>query len=182
MFEIKPTKLAGCFEMQLKVLEDIRGHFVKVFHTKEFAAHGLETNFVEEYYSVSSKNVIRGMHFQTPPMEHVKVVYCVQGSVLDVTVDLRIGSPTYGQNFVIELNSAKANSLYIPTGVAHGFCALSDQSIVVYKVSTIYSPCNDNGILWKSIELEWPTNKPILSARDQTFVPLGQFISPFKYE
>ena len=107
MLEIKPTKLAGCFEMQSKVLEDIRGHFVKVFHTKEFAAHGLETNFVEEYYSVSSKNVIRGMHFQTPPMEHVKVVYCVQGSVLDVTVDLRVGSPTYGQNFVIELNSAK---------------------------------------------------------------------------
>jgi dTDP-4-dehydrorhamnose 3,5-epimerase len=182
MFEIKPTKIAGCFEIQPKVFEDVRGHFVKVFQTKEFAAHGLEANFAEEYYSVSSKNVIRGMHFQMPPLDHVKVVYCVQGSVLDVIIDLRIGSPTYGQHSVIELSSAKANSLYIPTGMAHGFCALSDQSIMVYKVSTIYAPSNDAGIRWNSIGLAWPTNKPILSARDQTFVPLDQFRSPFQYE
>ena len=182
MFEIKPTKLAGCFELQPKIFEDARGHFVKVFQTQAFVEHGLETNFVEEYYSVSSKNVIRGMHFQMPPMEHVKVVYCVHGSVLDVVVDLRIGSPTYGQSIVLELSSTKANSLYIPTGMAHGFCALSDQSIMLYKVSTLYSPSNDTGIRWNSIGLVWPTNEPILSARDQDFEPFDQFVSPFRYE
>lgn len=182
MFDIKPTQLTGCFELQPKPFEDARGRFVKVFHTQAFTAHGLETNFAEEYYSVSNKNVIRGMHFQMPPMEHVKVVYCVQGAVLDVVVDLRVGSPTYGQTTMLELSAAKANSLYIPKGMAHGFCSLSDHSIMVYKVSTVYAPAQDAGILWDSVGVSWPTTQAILSARDQTFAPLVQFVSPFRYE
>lgn len=182
MFELKPTSLIGCFELQPKVFHDTRGRFVKVFHTQEFAEHGLETNFAEEYYSISNNNVIRGMHFQLPPMDHVKVVYCVQGAVLDVVTDLRVGSPTYGRSAVIELSSAKANSIYIPTGMAHGFCSLRDHSIMVYKVSSVYAPTQDTGILWNSVGVVWPTTQPILSSRDQTFTPFDKFVSPFSYE
>lgn len=182
MFEQKATQVTDCFELQPKVFDDERGRFVKVFHTQAFAAKCLETNFTEEYYSVSNKNVVRGMHFQLPPKDHVKVVYCVQGAVLDVVTDLRVGSPTYGRSSVIELNSAKANSIYIPKGMAHGFCSLCDHSIMVYKVSSVYSPAQDVGILWNSVGVTWPTTQVILSARDQTFTPFDKFVSPFRYE
>jgi dTDP-4-dehydrorhamnose 3,5-epimerase len=182
VFELKPTQLTGCFELQPKVFEDERGRFVKVFHTQAFKEHGLETNFVEEYYSVSNINVVRGMHFHLPPKDHVKVVYCVQGAVLDVVTDLRVGSPTYGRSTVIELSSVKANSIYIPKGMAHGFCSLCDNSVMVYKVSSVYSPEQDAGILWNSVGVEWPTTQAILSARDQNFTPFEKFVSPFIYE
>jgi len=181
MFELKSTHLTGCFELQPKAIEDTRGRFVKVFHCQAFAAHGLETNFAEEYYSVSNKNVIRGMHFQLPPFDHVKLVYCVQGSVMDVVVDLRVGSPTYGKSAVVELSAAKANSIYIPEGMAHGFCSLCEQTVMVYKVTTVYASEQDTGILWNSFGVTWPTTQAILSARDQTFEPLDQFVSPFRY-
>jgi dTDP-4-dehydrorhamnose 3,5-epimerase len=182
MFDLKRTPLNGCFELQPKVSDDSRGRFVKVFHTQAFTSHGLECNFSEEYYSVSNKDVIRGLHFQTPPMDHVKLVYCVQGAVFDVVVDLRVGSPTYGQSITLELSASKANSIYIPKGMAHGFCSLSDQTVLVYKVSTVYAPTQDTGILWNSVCVAWPTKQAILSVRDQTFSPLDQFVSPFRYE
>jgi len=182
MFELKSTKLADCFELQPKVFEDLRGRFIKVFHAQEFAEHGLETNFAEEYYSVSNKNVIRGMHFQLPPFDHVKLVYCIQGAVMDVVVDLRMGSPTYGQSLALELSASKANSIYIPKGMAHGFCSLCDNSIMVYKVSTVYSPAEDAGILWNSVDVVWPTTQAVLSARDQNFESLDKFVSPFFYD
>lgn len=181
MFELTSSKLSGCFELQPKVFDDARGRFVKVFHEHTFAAHGLETNFAEEYYSISHKNVVRGMHFQLPPMDHVKVVYCVQGEVMDVVVDLRLGSPTYGQHAVFELSSTKANSVYIPKGMAHGFCARSDHTIMVYKVSTIYAPSQDAGILWNSLGVTWPIADANLSVRDQGFPTLAEFESPFHY-
>jgi dTDP-4-dehydrorhamnose 3,5-epimerase len=182
VFDLRPSKIAGCFELQPKVFEDARGRFVKIFHEQAFKEQGLETNFVEEYYSVSYKNVIRGMHFQLPPMDHVKMVYCVQGEVLDAVVDLRIGSPTYGEYALFELSAAKANSIYIPKGMAHGFCVRSEQAIMVYKVSSIYSPAHDAGILWDSLGIAWPMKDAILSARDRGFLALGQFESPFRYE
>lgn len=182
MFDLKPSKIAGCFELQPKVFEDARGRFVKVFHEQAFAAQGLETNFAEEYYSVSYKNVIRGMHFQLPQMDHVKMVYCVEGEVMDAVVDLRVGSPTYGQYASFDLSAAKANSIYVPKGMAHGFCVRSEQAIMVYKVSTIYSPAHDAGVLWNSVDIPWPTTEAVLSARDQGFPTLEQFESPFRYE
>lgn len=182
MFDLKPSKIAGCFVLQPKVVEDARGRFVKVFHEQAFAAQGLKTAFAEEYYSVSHKNVVRGMHFQLPPMEHVKMVYCVEGEVLDAVVDLRVGSPTYGKFELFELSSNKANSIYIPKGMAHGFCALSEQAIIVYKVSTIYSPAHDAGVLWDSVGIPWPTTEAVLSARDKAFPRFDQFTSPFRYE
>jgi len=182
MFELKSSKLTGCFELQPKVLADARGRFVKVFNEQAFAALGLQTDFAEEYYSVSYKNVIRGMHLQWPPMDHVKMVYCVEGDVLNVVVDLRVGSPTYGQHAIFELSGAQANSIYIPKGMAHGFCARSEQATMVYKVSATYSPVHDAGILWDSLGIQWPTTDVIMSARDQGFPVLEQFESPFRYE
>ncbi|HEY0665076.1 MAG TPA: dTDP-4-dehydrorhamnose 3,5-epimerase [Gallionella sp.] len=182
MFEFKPSKLSGCLELQPKAFDDARGRFVKVFHEQAFAAQGLETRFAEEYYSVSHRNVIRGLHFQLPPMDHVKMVYCVQGKVMDVVLDLRAGSPTYGQHAAFELSAAKANCIYIPKGMAHGFCTLSEQATMVYKVSSVYSPAHDAGILWNSADIPWGVSEPILSARDQGFPALDQFESPFRYE
>lgn len=182
MFVLGKSKIDGCFELQTKVFNDIRGKFVKTFHEQEFSSRGLETKFAEEYYSISSKNVIRGLHFQLPPMDHVKLVYCVEGEVLDAVVDLRVGSPTYGQYELFELSATKANSIYIPKGMAHGFCVKSEQAILVYKVSTIYSPECDSGILYSSIDISWPTDAPILSERDDSFPTLKEFESPFQYE
>jgi len=182
VFDLKPSKIAGCFELQPKVFEDVRGRFVKVFHDQAFTAQGLETDFAEEYYSVSYKNVIRGLHFQLPPMDHVKMVYCVEGEVLDAVVDLRVGSPTYGQYALFELNAGKANTIYIPKGMAHGFCALSAQAIMVYKVSSVYSPAHDAGVRWDSAGIPWPTTAAVLSDRDAALPTLEQFGSPFRYE
>ena len=168
--------------MQPKTFEDARGRFVKVFHEQAFAALGLETVFAEEYYSISHKNVVRGLHFQLPPFDHVKMVYCVQGEVLDAVVDLRVGSTTYGQYALFELGAARANSIYIPSGLAHGFCVLSEQAIMIYKVSTIYSPAHDAGVLWNSAGIPWPTSEVIVSGRDTGFPTLENFVSPFSYE
>ena len=182
MFKIEPSKLAGCYKFSPKIIGDVRGRFVKIFHEPSYTALGLETNFAEEYYSVSHNNVIRGLHFQVPPMDHVKMVYCLEGHALDVVLDLRVGSPTYGQFEMFELNSFNSSSIYIPKGMAHGFCALSENTIMVYKVSTVYSPTHDAGILWNSVGIQWPTTEVIMSARDQNFPTLEHFESPFIYE
>ncbi len=179
MFSLKPSVIQGCFEVQPKVLDDARGRFVKVFQEQAFAELGLETVFAEEYYSTSYKNVIRGVHFQLPPADQVKMVYCVHGEIMDVVVDLRIDSPTYGQFELFELSAHKANSIYIPKGMAHGFCVRSESATMVYRTSTAYSPECDTGILWSSVSIPWPTGNPIISLRDQGFVPIGKFLSPF---
>jgi len=175
------TQINYCFELQPNIFDDARGRFVKIFNETEFKSLGLETTFKEQYYSISKKNVIRGMHFQLPPFEHVKLVSCLQGSVFDVVIDLRAGSPTYGECKTFELTADKANSIYIPKGMAHGFCALSDEAILMYNVSTEYAPEYDSGVLWKSIDVSWPTHDAIISERDDNFVPFDKFESPFSH-
>jgi len=173
------SPLNGCFEIKNKHFKDARGSFVKTFHQPTFESLGLHTDFPEEYYSISHRSVIRGMHFQLPPHDHIKLVYCTSGLVMDVVVDLRKSSATYGQHAVFELSPDKANMIYIPKGMAHGFCALKDQTIMHYKQSTIYAPEYDAGILWSSIGLDWGVDKPILSERDQGFEVFENFESPF---
>jgi len=182
MFSLRETKLPGCFEVQPRIFDDDRGRFVKVFHQDEFLRLGLETNFKEEYYSHSRKGVIRGMHFQLPPSDHVKLVYCVQGDVQDVVLDLRKGSPTYGLADTIKLTAEQGNYLYIPKGLAHGFCTTSAVATLVYKVSTVYDLQHDSGVLWDSFGVEWPTLEPVISSRDTSFKSLSEFTSPFLYE
>ena len=179
LFEKIETPLEGCFELLPIIRGDNRGSFVKTFHADEFAKLGLATDFKEEYYSTSIKNVIRGMHFQTPPADHVKLVYCMEGAVKDVLVDLRKNSATFGKHCAFNLTAEKANMLYIPKGLAHGFLTLSERATMVYKVTTVYSPENDKGVLWSSCGIDWQCNAPILSERDKKHPPLAEFDSPF---
>ena len=173
------TGLPGCYELQPIIREDNRGTFIKTFHAEVFQKHGLVTSFAEEYYSVSKKNVLRGMHFQTPPAQHVKLVYCTYGEVIDGVVDLRKESPTYKQHRLFSLNSKKGNMIYIPEGLAHGFYTVSDIAIMMYKVTSLYAPENDSGIRWDSVGISWPIIEPIMSKRDQEFASLMEFQSPF---
>jgi dTDP-4-dehydrorhamnose 3,5-epimerase len=182
MFALHATSIDGCFEVQPKILDDHRGRFVKVFHAGAFADLGLADNFSEEYYSHSRNRVLRGMHFQTPPADHIKMVYCVTGAVFDVVVDLRVGSPTFGHAQSFALSADKGNFLYIPKGLAHGFCVTSATATLVYKVTSVYSPEHDTGVLWSSINVTWPISDPIVSERDAHFLPLSQFQSPFNYD
>ena len=173
------TELDGCYLISPLLTKDCRGSFVKTFHSETFDKLGLTTNWQEEYYSISRKGVIRGMHFQSPPHDHEKLVYCLRGKVLDVVVDLRKQSRSYGRHFAVQLDSANCEGIFIPKGMAHGFLALADDTLLSYKVSTIYAPKNDAGILWNSLGIDWGENSPIVSERDRKHPGFIDFKSPF---
>ncbi|GGY28925.1 dTDP-4-dehydrorhamnose 3,5-epimerase [Pseudoduganella albidiflava] len=177
--DILPTSIPGCFELRPIVRRDERGSFTKVFHEDVFRDAGLRTDFAEEYYSISQQGVLRGLHFQVPPHDHAKLVYCPQGRVLDAALDLRRGSPTYGRHLALELSGEAGNMLYLPAGLAHGFYTLSEQALMVYKVTSTYAPAHDGGVLWNSAGIDWPDSAPLLSPRDRTFPTLADFDSPF---
>lgn len=177
--EKNKTNLAGCFELQPRIFKDDRGSLVKTFHEDTFISLGLETNFTEEYYSVSKKNVLRGLHFQLPPNDHVKCVTCISGSIFDVVVDLRKESPTYKQHFSVVLDADKGNMLYIPKGFAHGFYVLNDEAIFLNRTTVVFKPESDTGIKWDSCGIEWPNMNPILSEKDESMISLDKFNSPF---
>lgn len=179
--QFKELNLPGCYEIQSLLFEDVRGLFVKTFQISLFESRGLEAPVAEEYYTVSNAHVLRGIHFQVPPMDHVKIVYCVLGKVLDVFLDLRVGSPTFGQHGMLELDSKLANIVYLPRGISHGFYVLDGPALMIYKTSTVYSKNHDMGILWNSAGINWPVDNPILSFRDTQFPALEHFNSPFRY-
>lgn len=177
--DLIPTTLEGCYQVRPFFAQDERGTFVKTFHAERFSALGLPTEWREEYYSSSRKGVIRGMHFQTPPHDHEKLVYCIQGRVLDVVVDLRKDAPTYGRHFAVELDAACGHGVMIPKGMAHGFLALTENVLMTYKVTSVYAPENDSGIRWDSFGLEWGVDRPIVSSRDRAHPTFADFNSPF---
>ncbi|SDC07804.1 MULTISPECIES: dTDP-4-dehydrorhamnose 3,5-epimerase [unclassified Candidatus Frackibacter] len=177
--ELIKTKLQGVYIIQNPVFSDNRGVFSKIYHEDIFEKNGLCTDFKESYYSVSKKNVIRGMHFQLPPYDHEKLVYVPKGEVLDVVLDLRTNSDTFGDYIAIELSATNKKSIYIPKGLAHGFKSLKDNTITVYNVSTVYSSDYDTGISWNSFGMDWGLEEPIVSKRDQEFISLDKFDSPF---
>ncbi|OGU15716.1 MAG: dTDP-4-dehydrorhamnose 3,5-epimerase [Geobacteraceae bacterium GWC2_53_11] len=178
---VKETAIPGCFEIFPRILRDERGVFVKTFHYDAFLRHNLNIDWREEYYSISYCGVLRGLHFQLPPHDHEKLVYCTAGSVLDTVVDLRKGSPVYGQHIQLELSAATGNMLYLPRGLAHGFYVLSESATMHYKVSSVYSSEFDAGILWSSAGIQWPDANPKISSRDSSFPDLGHFSSPFSF-
>ena len=178
---IEETQIPGLMIVHPDVHPDGRGSFVKTYHEPTWRANGLCTDWVEEYYSVSHKNVLRGLHFQTPPMEHAKVVSCEFGSIFDVVLDIRCGSPTYGLAYSRMLDAADPVLVYIPVGMAHGFLALTEGAVVSYRVTSVYSADSDAGILWSSVGVAWPNVQPIISDRDAGFPSLDQFNSPFFY-
>ena len=177
--ELVPTELSGLKLIRPKIFQDARGSFVKTFHREFFRDHGLDFEPREEFFSTSAKDVLRGMHFQLPPTAHAKLVYCITGCVLDVVLDLRKNSATFGRCYARELNDRNREILFIPIGFAHGFLALSDGATMVYQTSTIHSPAHDTGIVWNSFGFDWPVANPIVSERDQKLPALREFQSPF---
>lgn len=173
--DIIPNEIDGCYEIHPRLLIDERGSFVKTFNDTLFESQGLATNFKESYYSRSNRGVLRGMHFQTPPHDHVKMVYCTEGEVIDVVIDLRPDSPTYGKHQTFIVSADKANMIYIPEGMAHGFYVLSEYATMVYNVTSTYSPESDSGIHWASAGIDWPNLKPVISKRDDGLVSLDNF-------
>ncbi len=171
--------LNGAYLLTLPSSHDIRGTFVKAFHETSLKKLGIDFTLRESYFSFSKKDVIRGMHFQLPPMQHSKIVFCPQGAILDVIVDLRRGSPTYKQYFAHELSGENHKACYIPEGFAHGFKSLTDDALTYYLVSSEYSQAHDTGIRYDSIGFDWQVESPIISARDLSFVGMGEFESVF---
>ena len=172
---IATTPFSDLFEVFNNRFEDQRGLFVKTFHKEMFEQAGLQTDFKESYFSVSKKNVLRGMHFQKPPHDHAKLVYVIEGEILDVVVDLRGKSDTFGKFFTTNLSSEKANSLYIGKGFAHGFLTLSDSATVVYQTTSTYHAKSDSGIKWDSFGFDWDSVvNPIISERDKLFPSLNE--------
>ncbi|MFN3557888.1 MAG: dTDP-4-dehydrorhamnose 3,5-epimerase family protein [Brevundimonas sp.] len=175
---IEPSGIDGCWLVHQPVAGDDRGWFWKLAHADIFAAHGLPTDFREIYCSMSAAGVLRGMHFQSPPHDHAKLVSCLDGRVLDVVLDLRPDSPTYGQSAGFELSREAGLSIYVPRGLAHGFLAL-ERSTMLYNVTSVHAPSHDHGVLWNSFGFDWPVETPVLSERDQRHPALEAFASPF---
>jgi len=182
--KIISTKITGCYEIFPKIHRDSRGMFVKTYNSQTFKKLGVNTSFKEQYYTVSLKNVIRGLHFQMPPHDHAKLIYCVVGEVLDVALDLRVGSPFYGKHISLNLNSKKGNMIYIPSGFAHGFCSLRSASTLVYNTTSVYNAKKDTGIHWDTAGISWPKTKTKtkISKRDSKFINFKNFKSPFVFK
>lgn len=178
-FTAIPSALSGCFEIIPASYHDERGKFVKIFNSLTFDKLGIESNFVESFYTVSGSRVLRGMHFQLPPSDHAKLVYCISGAVMDVGVDLRKSSPTFGNYASFELNHKLSNAVYLPRGFAHGFYVREEPAIVAYAVTSHYDPERDSGIGWNSFGMVWPDLDPVISKRDAALIPFKNFKSPF---
>ncbi len=176
------TPIPGLLKVVPAASRDSRGTFAKTFVSSAFAEAGLATTFAEEYHTCSARRVVRGMHFQVPPHDHDKMVFCVAGSAFDVVLDIRVGSPTYGSAYTCRLEGPSGFGLYVPAGCAHGFAALEDDTVLSYKVTTAYVPDCDSGILWSSVpEVSWPHAYPQVSERDAAFPAYTEFLSPFAY-
>jgi len=175
--EIIKTNFQDLFLMNYSSFNDNRGEFVKTIHAETFQHHGLEHQFSESFYSVSKKNVIRGMHFQIAPADHVKLVYVITGAILDVVLDIRKESTTYGEFFSVILNSNNRKGIYIGKGFAHGFLSLEDNTTVEYHTSTSQDRSLEGGIRYDSFGFEWNIDEPILSVRDQEFISFLEFKS-----
>lgn len=170
------TLLNGVFIIEQDVHKDIRGSLVKSYHRGQFEEFGLECDFRESYYTRSKEDVIRGMHFQAPPHDHCKLVTVIQGTIVDVILDLRKNSPTFTKYVAIELSRENRKSIYIPRGCAHGFGVLSDTAIAYYMTTAEYAPNHDEGVRFDSFGYEWEINQPILSERDKSFRSLSEFL------
>jgi len=179
---VRPLKLEGTYEIELSVRRDERGHFGRIFEADIWAAHGLPVAFEHENESFTRrKRTLRGLHFQRPPYSETKIIRCAAGAVLDVFVDLRVGSPTYGQWDSHVLNAEAPRWLVIPKGFAHGFCTLTDDTLFVYKVDQVFAPDAEAGLAWNdpTLAIPWPTREPFLSERDRGHPAFADFVSPF---
>lgn len=178
--DITERKLKGVFEIRLAPIRDERGFFMRTFDAAVFEKAGLARPWVQENHSRSERRgIIRGLHFQFPPYAETKLVRCVRGAVLDVFVDLRLNSPTFGQWDCLELSEDTPRMVFIPRGFAHGFCTLTPESEVLYKVDNVYNREHEGGLLWSDSDLgiSWPVESPVLSEKDGRNMTLKDFIA-----
>lgn len=175
MFKILEQPLPGVYLLSMLDFRDCRGRFVKSFNTDSFTSLGLAFSVAESFHSISSRDVLRGMHYQAGTSAHDKLVYCTSGSVLDVVVGINPALPSFNTPYSVELSPEKGNCLLIGKGYAHGFLSLCNDSIVNYMTSTVHIPRDDLGVLWSSIDFEWPVAIPLLSSRDASHPPISSF-------
>jgi dTDP-4-dehydrorhamnose 3,5-epimerase len=188
--QLSPTPLPGCVLLRPKAHRDARGWFIKSFHRPEFTDLGLPTEFAEEFHTVSVTGVLRGLHFQRPPHDHTKIVGCSAGTILDIVLDLRAGSPTYRQHHLIRLDATDGVQVLIPSGFAHGFLALDGPAVVTYRTTNVHVPEADTGVHWSSIGISWAAEgvdrrlygAPLVSARDEHLPLLDELDTPFHYD
>ena len=180
--KVKQHLLAGLVEFTPRLFTDDRGVFFETFSARLMAQAGAAAEWVQDNQSNSKKGVLRGLHFQRPPHAQAKLVRVGQGRALDVAVDLRKDSPTYGQHQLVELSAGSGNLLYIPAGFAHGFMALEDNTIFLYKCSDYYAPATEGGLRWDDADLNinWGTEmQPLVSGKDEELPAFKDFVSPF---
>lgn len=180
--EIIHCAIEGLIELQPRVYHDPRGYFLESFNREVFEKAGLPTEFVQDNQSLSSAGVLRGLHFQAPPFAQGKLVRVITGKALDVVVDIRRSSPTYGKHHKVLLDASLQNMFYIPPGFAHGFLTLEDQTIFAYKCTNLYHKASEGGLLWNDTDLniEWGVKNPLVSEKDILQPTLKDFISPFE--
>ena len=179
--EIHKTDFDGVYIINNFNSSDDRGLFTKIFNKRFFYENDIEFEIRESYYSISHKNVIRGMHFQLPPHDHEKLVYVSRGEILDVILDLRKQSKTYKKYMSILLSDQNKKSLFIPKGFAHGFKSLEDKTTTIYNVSSEYDKIADRGIKYDSFGFNWEVSNTVISERDNSFDTLNKFneLNPF---
>lgn len=167
--------------IQPQVFEDDRGYFFESWSKKIFENNGLDFDFVQDNQSMSHRGVLRGLHFQAPPFAQGKLVRVIKGSVLDIAVDIRANSPTYGKHFSIELNESNKTMFFIPPGFAHGFLTLADNTIFYYKCTHYYNKSSEGTILWNDNQLgiDWKISNPLVSEKDKSGTSFKDFITPF---
>ena len=184
--QVETTPLPGVLVITPRVFVDPRGFFVESYNQEALRGHGIETVFVQDNHSKSVQGTLRGLHYQLSPAAQVKLVRVVRGAIWDVAVDIRRGSPTFGQWFGAELSADNFRQMYVPIGFAHGFCVLSDEAEVLYKTSHVYDPARERGIAWNdpALGIAWPVADPVLSPRDQRAGSLADYLAgtPFVYD
>jgi len=173
------TAIRGVISIQPKLFGDERGYFIETYNEEKYAPFLNGVQFKQDNLSKSKKGVLRGLHFQSPPFEQGKLVSVIQGSVLDVAVDIRKNSPTYGKYVSVILSGEIKNQLWIPPGFAHGFVALEDDTLFSYKCTNIYAPEYEKCILWNDFDIDWNIKSPIISEKDKIGVSFSNFESPF---
>ena len=179
--QITTTPLSGLMVIQPKVFKDARGYFFESYNRELFRQHGVTDEFVQDNESLSQKGVLRGLHFQNPPHAQAKLVRVIAGSVLDVAVDIRKNSPTYGKHFSEVLSAENKTLLLVPAGFAHGFVVLEDNTIFSYKCSNTYNKASEEGILWcdEDLKIDWGIKNPVLSEKDRAAQKFKDFSSKF---
>lgn len=177
-FSFVNTPLPGVVIIEPRVFNDERGFFLESYKKSDFIENGISIEFLQDNHSLSSKNILRGLHFQNPPFEQAKLVRAVKGAVWDVAVDIRKDSPYFKKWFGLELSEENKKMLYIPEGFAHGFLALTDEVHLLYKCSNEYSAKHDAGIIWNDpdIGIKWPADNPVLSEKDRELPLLRDII------